>query len=806
MPPSRTAGDDARDNSEVQTYGTAYSARVGGSVSGQVVVGDHNVVVHAAEGSSVAVREEGPPTLRRRRRPAIGWAGRSGQAPVGREAELAEIGARLADGVAVQVAGPPGAGKTTVLRRIADDRRRDGEDVLWVSAAGLSAEDVLQELFEAGYDVSGYRPEPRQFRWLMGSIRALVVVDDFEGTADDLGTLLDALPACDVLVASVERSNHGLGRFVALPGLAYEAAAELIARELGRPLDVDEQAAARGLWEAVHGHPLALVQAAAFGLAAAADPERLAPAVATSLGDPERTVLAALRLLRGVPVPVAVLAALTEHAELGEPLAELERVRLIETGSGGVALAGSLGDAVAAHAGARVAVAEMAARTLGWVSGRATLGDVAGAAPALRRLMESAAALGEHDLVRGLARAVTPALHRTLRWGAGREILALGRTSAHAVGAADDEAYFAHEQTAFERALGKGAAVGALAGLAMGAGHYTGTTAATTSVTGASAGAGTGTAATGAGTGTATAGGVSAVVTSPVAIGTLAAVVVAGAVGLVVLRPSPPPVANPRPVAVTSSLRTPTPTPTPTPSPRRESPGPPAGGTVAPPPMTTTLDPPTSAPPSATPSRQRAKPPTRRSTPQRSTTAPPTERRTPKKQTRAPEPRTPEPQTPEPEPAEPVEEPPRLLGPVDFAAYCRSQNHDDARLDGDKAYDWRCTSSGGSVTIPMTSACRHQYGTENAIDRIIDYHRPDSWECWKVTRLLGPVDMDAFCRSQGHDGARRTGDTAYDWRCETADGLASLSVAEACRHQYGVGVAIDRMADFHRPDSWECWA
>ncbi|MCP2292813.1 hypothetical protein APR08_005767 [Nocardia amikacinitolerans] len=51
---------------------------------------------------------------------------------------------------------------------------------MYLSAAGLAVEDLLQSLFQACYDAVDYRPDPTALRRLMGSIRALIVIDDFE--------------------------------------------------------------------------------------------------------------------------------------------------------------------------------------------------------------------------------------------------------------------------------------------------------------------------------------------------------------------------------------------------------------------------------------------------------------------------------------------------------------------------------------------------------------------------------------------------------------------------------------------------
>ncbi|KOG90397.1 hypothetical protein ADK38_09020, partial [Streptomyces varsoviensis] len=295
--------------------------RIDGDVPGQVVVGDRNVVINAERGSSVSYRPEGPPPVRRRDRP-LGWA-LPARAPalLARTGELAALERWLAAGVPVQVYGPPGTGKTALLRAFAAGRIARGGAVVHLPAAGMPAEDVLQEIFHAcfeTFETSGmfgtfestdYKPEPAVMRRLLGSLSGpLLVIDDFGGTAEELAALVRATSGCELLLSSVERglggppdrpggnpavqpSGHpaghpssrptghpaghpsgrpgepavdGLGgRPMRLEGLPEHAALDLLVRELGRPLRGRETSAARRLVATVGGHPLTLVQAAA---------------------------------------------------------------------------------------------------------------------------------------------------------------------------------------------------------------------------------------------------------------------------------------------------------------------------------------------------------------------------------------------------------------------------------------------------------------------------------------------------------------------------------------------------------------
>jgi hypothetical protein len=473
------SGDDAPGRA--QNDPATYQVRVAGGVSGQVVVGDSNVVIDARTGSSVTVRSGPLPSPRRRRRPVGRPLPRQGPELLGRSGELRQLAEWLDEGVPVQVYGPFGVGKSALLRRLALDRAAGGDHVVFLSAAGLPVDDVIQELFQACYDVEDYRPEPARLRRLMGSIKALLVVDDFAGSAEEVTALLDAAPACDVVMASPEESIGGSGRSLRLGGLRKKPGMALLARALGRSLREEEAGPAEELWHLVDGHPLDLIQAAAAvravasgtGVSLAMGAPALAPVIAAHLSEGARQILSVLCGAGEVPVPADVLAALAETAGL----AELEDLGLVVSGAAGHTAAGPLATLVVDHA--ECPPDALAESLLTWVRQAATLGDIVRAAPVIESILRRAVAGGHHSVARDLARLTAPAFGLTLRWGNWRRVLALGRQAAHELGAADDEAYFTGEEHVLVRALGKGAAAGAAVGGAFELGHIAGRSAAT---------------------------------------------------------------------------------------------------------------------------------------------------------------------------------------------------------------------------------------------------------------------------------------------------------------------------------------
>ena len=419
----------------IMTVPPGPEVRVGRDVLGQLVVGSYNVVVNATDGSSVNVRAIGPPATQRRdrvRSPQL----RPGPEPLGRDRELAELTRWLDGGVPAQVCGDRGIGKTTVLRHVVSRRTRT-TDVLYLSAAGLAIDDLLQDVFEACYESEGYKPEYAQLRRLMTPVRALIVLDDFEATADDLRVLLDALPACDLLFARTDRCLWAEGETLPLAGLPQEASIVLLGKVLGRPLRQDELPDAIRLWQRTAGRPLAIIQsAAAFTMARSGSPvarefsgltgAALARAVAVQLSATAQETLRVLGAVEGVPVPVQLLPQLIGQADTGTALTELTHAGLIEGTAGAVRLTGPFASHIAELYTTPLSAATLTPSLDAWAA-VATPHEVADAAPVVTSALDEAVREGNHAAACRLARTAAPRLALSLHWSAWSRVLALGR-------------------------------------------------------------------------------------------------------------------------------------------------------------------------------------------------------------------------------------------------------------------------------------------------------------------------------------------------------------------------------------------
>jgi len=157
----------------------------------------------------------------------------------------------------------PGIGKSTLLRQAAFDVADEADGIVFVNATGRSHLDVPQEIFEACYETSGYRPSPTELRRLMTGVRGCVIVDDLVCSPDELTGVLDAAPDAAVVFAAPERELWGSGQVLALAGLSEEAALALVRREFGRDLAPDETTAVIAAWHSDGGSPMRLLRAAA---------------------------------------------------------------------------------------------------------------------------------------------------------------------------------------------------------------------------------------------------------------------------------------------------------------------------------------------------------------------------------------------------------------------------------------------------------------------------------------------------------------------------------------------------------------
>lgn len=470
--------------------GSVHRIDVGGSVTGSVVAGDHNVVVDARHGSRVTVvaAAERPRPERREHAEVLP---RALPAPVGREEAEQALAAAVSAGGPVQVWGPPGVGKTTLLRHAARLLPPGPDGTVFLGGAGRDAADLAQDVFEACYEAPGYAPGRAELTRLMAGVRVTVYVDDAELTSDQLLELLDTAPDATFVFATTERTLWGGGTALELTGLSHDAGVRLLERELGVALADAEREAAAALWQAASGRPLPLLRAAALArsdrsdrsgsgpeggrrLPRVAEVADLLPALLDRLAA-DQPVMGVLHLLATLDGAEVAAAHVGELARVPDPAAvcdRLVRLGLARLGEYGYA---SVADTVPVVRG-RFAAPFPAERLCDHFARWAALPDTAPSelaahAPVVERVAAAAEAAGRPDLAVRLARATSPGLARSLRFGAWGRLLGRGWVAARASGDRPAEAYFLHEQAVRALLIGRRVAYAALLAEAAALGH-----------------------------------------------------------------------------------------------------------------------------------------------------------------------------------------------------------------------------------------------------------------------------------------------------------------------------------------------
>jgi hypothetical protein len=147
---------------------------------------------------------------------------------------------------------------------------------------------------------------------------------------------------------------------------------------------------------------------------------------------------------------------------------------------------------------------------------------------------------------------------------------------------------------------------------------------------------------------------------------------------------------------------------------------------------------------------------------------------------------------------------PHNLGQPNFAGYCQHIGHRTAELTASNAYGWHCALYPTRV-LEITSVCAWTYGlsTSQVISVSTNYSDPEAWQCWRINRDLGVLNVTQYCVGAGLGTSELVADNAYGWDCTKP--VAAVNITAACDAVYNVSDAVARFAVFADPYSWQCW-
>jgi len=378
---------------------------------------------------------------------------------LGRSGLLNQLAEVARPGWAIELRAPCGFGKSSLLSALAARlAAARPAPVVTVRVGPLSADDALDRLFGALYTADKpVKPTAEQRSSLLAQVRAIVVLDDVGLAPDQVAGVLATLPQCLVLVGAERPVVEAAGASVAIEGLAEPAGLQLLARDLGRPLDDAEHDDAVRLCAAVQGQPLRLRQAAALAAAgegslhslaarAERDPLALDRLTVHALGDAERRVLAVLALAAGAVLPGDLVEVISGIGEIAEQLGQLRRRGLVEQERDRFGLPRCMGEGYRKLLLANLQLGGSVQPLVGWLGQRDPTGSdaLAGAGAAVELLGVLAERAEWAELAR-LAEVTSRVLTLAGRWETCRQVLQQGLHAARQLGDLAAEARFSHD-------------------------------------------------------------------------------------------------------------------------------------------------------------------------------------------------------------------------------------------------------------------------------------------------------------------------------------------------------------------------
>jgi hypothetical protein len=246
----------------------AANISVAGDNLGAIVVGDHNTVVINQPAGAVLLPAQ--PVRTTRREGAVKLGPRPFPGLIDRQDEEGELRGALAavPPRSIDVSGPPGIGKTALLRHLCGDEiaiaAEFPDGVVYLDTTRASTGDILQQLFDAFFETDRpFKPDETQLRRFLARTSPLVMLDGYCAAAAEFDRLLNLASTATFALSGPQRILLGEGSAVTLAGLRSGDALALMSRELERSIDDTEVMAARAICAALDGNPLNIILASA---------------------------------------------------------------------------------------------------------------------------------------------------------------------------------------------------------------------------------------------------------------------------------------------------------------------------------------------------------------------------------------------------------------------------------------------------------------------------------------------------------------------------------------------------------------
>lgn len=238
---------------------------VEGNFSGNIIIGDHNIV-YGNDSGAIVNKVTQKFTFESRSRP-VSLRPRAFPNLLSRTSEIETIKDALTHSMPISLFGENGIGKTSLLRYISHltETKEFKDGVVYLIANGEERSDLLQQIFDVFFTSSqNQKPTDAQLRENLKDIQALIILDDLTLTREDTAFLLDAVPNSTFIFASIERSLWGEGQPIGLDGLGESDALQLFEHELGRAINEDEKESAVQICKILLYHPLRILQTASM--------------------------------------------------------------------------------------------------------------------------------------------------------------------------------------------------------------------------------------------------------------------------------------------------------------------------------------------------------------------------------------------------------------------------------------------------------------------------------------------------------------------------------------------------------------